>query len=169
MRTRSAEKLRAMYADGRANRTARRFAHLWSAVISLGLLPKRWVVLEVPGRRTGRVTRFPLGMADWQGEWYLVSMLGDECNWVRNVRAADGQVVLRRGRSLPCRLDEVPASDRGPIIKHFLQKAPGARPHIPVDPAAPRAAFDGVAPRYPVFRVVPCELTTHDTPRGGVK
>ena len=47
-----------------------------AVVLGAGLLPRRWVTLEVVGRRTGRVTRFPLGMADWHGDWYLVSMLG---------------------------------------------------------------------------------------------
>src|SRR4051812_3542971 len=100
----SDDDLREMYAGGRGNPTARRFARLWAFVHSLGLFPRRWVTLEVVGRRTGRVTRFPLGMADWKGNWYLVSMLGDDCNWVRNVRAADGLVTIRHGRSRVCHL-----------------------------------------------------------------
>ena len=80
------DQLRAMYAGGRGNATARCFANLWAAVLSLGLAPRRWVTLEVPGRRSGRVARFPLGMADLDGQWYLVPMLGEQCNWVRNVR-----------------------------------------------------------------------------------
>ena len=74
----SDEDLRAMYAGGRGNTTARRFAHFWAAVQGAGLLPRRWVTLEVAGRRTGRVTRFPVGMADWDGNWYVVSMLGND-------------------------------------------------------------------------------------------
>ena len=147
------EGLRAMYAGGRADKTARRFARLWAAVFARGLMPKRWVTLEVTGRHSGRPTRFPLGMADWQGEWYLVPMLGGECNWVRNVRAAGGQATLLRRRPVPCRLAEVPVSERAPIIKRYLEKVPGGRPHIPVDRRAPLAEFAAVASRYPVFRV----------------
>jgi len=76
-----AERLRAMYAGGQANAAARRFARLWARVFGLGMAPKRWVTLEVTGRRSGRTVRFPLGMADWQGHWYLVPMLGGQCNW----------------------------------------------------------------------------------------
>lgn len=76
--------LRAMYAGGRANRAARRFARWWIRVINLGILPRRWVVLEVPGRQTGTVTRFPLGMAD--NQWYLLSMLGENCKGRRTQR-----------------------------------------------------------------------------------
>ena len=63
----SDERLRAMYAGGRADERARRFARLWAAVFGLGLMPRRWVTLEVAGRRSGQVTRsrsgWPTGTA----------------------------------------------------------------------------------------------------------
>jgi len=148
-------RLRAMYPGGRAGTAARRLSRLWAAVFGLGLAPRRWVTLEVTGRRTGRVTRFPLGMADWNGEWYLVPMLGEQSNWVRNVRAVGGHAILRHGRPRACRLIEVPDSERGPIIRRYLERVPGARPHIPVARDAAPAAFGVIAPRYPVFRIVP--------------
>lgn len=148
-------RLRAMYPGGRAGTTARRLSRLWAAVFGLGLAPRRWVALEVTGRRSGRVTRFPLGMADWNGEWYLVPMLGERSNWVQNVRAANGHVIVRHGRPRPSRLIEVPVSERGPIIRRYLERVPGGRPHIPVGRDAAPAAFDAIAPRYPVFRVAP--------------
>ena len=151
----SDDDLRSMYAGGRGDSTARRFAHFWSAIQGMGLMPRRWVTLEVRGRKSGRVTRFPLGMADWQGQWFLVSMLGDRCNWVQNVRAADGRVVLRHGRRRICQLVEVPASERPPIIKRYLKMVPGGRPHIPVDRDAPIADFVAISDQYPVFRVDP--------------
>lgn len=149
----SDDDLRAMYAGGRGDATARRFARFWAAVQGAGLMPRRWVTLEVRGRTSGRTTAFPLGMADVDGEWYLVSMLGDRCNWVRNVRAADGEAVLRRGRRRRCRLVEVPVEERAPIIRRYVQKVPGGRPHIPVDRGAPLPAFEAMAASYPVFRV----------------
>lgn len=148
-----ANRLRAMYPAGRANATARRYAAVWSVLFSLGLAPRRWVTLEVPGRRSGRTVRFPLGMADWRGRWYLVPMLGEECNWVRNVRAADGRVVLRHRKALACCLVELPVEQRAPILRRYLQKVPGARPHIPLSPTAPLADFEALSPRYPVFLV----------------
>jgi hypothetical protein len=94
-------------------------------------------------------------MADLDGTWYLVPMLGERCNWVQNVRAAGGRATLRHGRAVACRLIEMPVSERAPIIKRYLQQVPGARPHIPVDRHAPLAEFEAIAPRYPAFRVVP--------------
>jgi polyisoprenoid-binding protein YceI len=149
------DSLRAMYRGGRAGPTARWLAHLWARVFGLGLFPGRWVTLEVPGRRTGRITRFPLGAADWHGERYLVSFLGERCNWVQNVRAAGGRATLRHRHAVPCQLAEVPVSERAPIIKRYLAQVPGGRPHIPVDRHAPVADFAAIAPRYPVFQVIP--------------
>ena len=153
----SDRRLRAMYAGGRAGPGARWYARLWAAAFGLGLSPRRWVTLEVAGRRTGRVARFPLGMADWDGRWYLVSMLGEDCNWVRNVRAASGRAVLRRRRAVACQLAEVPAAERPEIIRRYLQKVPGGRPHIPVSKDAPLPEFAAISPRYPVFRVIPLD------------
>jgi F420H(2)-dependent quinone reductase len=150
-----AAQLRAMYPGGRGTPAARRMARCWAVVFAAGLQPRRWVTLEVAGRRSGRPTRFPLGMADWDGHWYLVSMLGERCNWVRNVRAANGQATLWRRRAMPCRLDEVPVAGRAPILRRYLAVVPGARPHIPVGRNAPVAEFAAVAGRYPVFQVTP--------------
>jgi hypothetical protein len=149
----SDDDLRAMYVGGRGNATARRFARFWAAVQGLGLLPRRWVTLEVPGRTSGRTTSFPLGMADLDGKWYLVSMLGEHCHWVLNARAAGGRVVLRRGRRRAVQLVEVPVEQRAPVIKRYLEKVPGGRPHIPVDRHAPVADFESIAADHPVFRV----------------
>jgi deazaflavin-dependent oxidoreductase (nitroreductase family) len=113
------------------------------------------VSLEVTGRKSGRVVRFPLGMADLAGQWYLVSMLGEHCNWVWNVRAAGGRAVIRRGRAVRCHLVEVPPAERPEILRRYLAKVPGGRPHIPVSRHSPLADFAVIAPGYPVFRVVP--------------
>ena len=83
-----------MYQGGRADARARRLSRLWATVFGLGLGPRRWVSLEVTGRKSGRIVRFPAGMADLAGQWYLVSMLGERCNWVLNVRASGGRAVI---------------------------------------------------------------------------
>src|ERR1035437_2828211 len=152
VRKRESDRLRAMYGGGAGNATARRYAWFWNMVFCLGLLPRRWVTLEVRGRRTGRVARFPLGMADGGGQWYVVSMLG-ECNWVRNVRVAGGRATLRRRGARAVRLVEVPVEERAPVIRRYVERVPGSRPHIPVDRHELVGAFETIASNYPVFRV----------------
>jgi hypothetical protein len=80
-------------------------------------------------------------------------MRGNDCNWVSNVRAANGQVSLVRRRRVYCLLREVPVEQRAPIIKRYLNQVPGARPHIPVDRHADVTQFEIIAPDYPVFLI----------------
>ena len=89
------------------------------------------------GRHTGRLRSFPVVVADYQGERYLVAMLGSGTNWTRNVQAAGGRVLLGHGRPEAVRLEAVDPSARVPILKRSLQAAPGARPHIPSIGARP--------------------------------
>jgi len=126
-----------------------------SAVVhALGVAPNYLVTLEVVGRRSGRAVSFPLVMAVVDGERYLVSMLGSDVAWVRNLRATDGRALLRHGRTERVRLEEIPVEKRGPVVKAFLQRAPGARPHILVDKDAPLEEFEAIAPQIPEVRVL---------------
>ncbi len=71
---------------------------MFSWVVSLGLTPSDTVTVEVKGRRSGRVRSNVLTWVEYEGERYLVSPRG-ESEWVRNVRAAAGEAVIRhRGR-----------------------------------------------------------------------
>jgi deazaflavin-dependent oxidoreductase (nitroreductase family) len=126
-----------------------------AAVHALGIAPNYLVTLEVRGRRSGRTTSLPLVMAVVDGERYLVSMLGADVDWVRNVKAADGHVTLRHGRREQVRLEEVPVERRAPLLKAYVKRAPGARPHVPVNKDAPLSEFEKVAAQFPVFRIVP--------------
>jgi hypothetical protein len=94
-------------------------------------------------------------MAVVDSDRYLVSMLGEEVDWVRNVRAAGGNATLPHGAREEVRLEEVAADRRVPVLKAYLKRAPGARSHLPVPKDAPLSEFEQVSSRYPVFRVVP--------------
>jgi hypothetical protein len=105
------------------------------------------------------MTHIPLATVRYRGNWYLVSMLGERSNWVRNVRAAGGHAALTHGRRRPVQLVEVPIGERAPIIRRYLTFALGARPHIAISWRAPLAAFEGIADNYPVFQIT---AATHD-------
>ena len=111
------------------------------------------MTLEVTGRKSGRTISLPVVVAIVDGQRYLVSMLGDNVSWVQNVRAAGGKAVLRSGGREEIQLEEVPADQRAPILRAYLQRAPGARPHVPVNKDATLADFQRVAAAFPVFRV----------------
>lgn len=149
-----AQRMRALYPGGRPTPEAQAIHRRFAAGPLPRVLPIA-SVLEVPGRRSGQRTRVPLVIIRWHGSWYLVSMFGDQSNWVKNVRASGGDAVLIHGRRRPVRLVEVPVASRSHIIKRYLFFALGARPHMPVCWRDPIGEFDAVAANYPVFRVDP--------------
>src|ERR687894_2290346 len=142
------------YAGGRPNLMARLLDRVTAALSARGGGPEYLVALEVAGRRSGRIVSLPLVVATVGGGRYLVSMLGEEVNWVRNVWAAGGEGTLRHGRREEVRLEEVAPDRRAPILGAYLKRASAARAHLPIDKDAPLAEFEQVSPRYPVFRVV---------------
>jgi hypothetical protein len=142
-----------LYQGGHPNPLARLLNRGWAILHALGIFPNYLVTLELLGRQSGKIISFPLAMTVMNGERYLVSMLGEGTNWVRNVRAAGGRAKLRYGKSEEVLLQEVEVSQRAPVLKAFLRHAPGARPHIPVGKDAPVSEFEKIASKYPVFRI----------------
>ena len=144
-----------LYRGQRPNWIARIMNRATAAIASTGVAANYLETLEVIGRKSGRTFSLPVVIAVVDGERYLVSMLGDNVQWVQNVRAAGGRAVLRSGGREKVQLEEVPAEQRAPILRAYLQRAPGARPHVPVNKDAALAEFQQVAAAFPVFRVTP--------------
>ena len=142
-----------LYRHGHASRVARFLNAAQARLAAAGVGPRWLVMVEVTGRRSGKTISFPAVIADYDGGRYLVSMLGQDTSWVRNVRASGGRAVLRHGDRQAVMLHEVDIDQRAPILRCYLQRAPGARAHIPVDYRAPVEAFEPIAARYPVFRI----------------
>jgi hypothetical protein len=118
-----------------------------------GLLPSSAGALEVRGRKTGRIISFPVVIADYQSERYLVAMLGQQTNWVRNLRADQRAVLLQRKTRETVSLIEDLTDSRPAILRRYLELAPGARPFFPIDRNAPLSDFEPIANDYPVFRI----------------
>ena len=144
--------MRARYSGGRPNEEAKAIHRRYVAGPLPRLVPIA-AVLDVAGRVSGATIHVPLVIVPYRAHWYLVSMLGDQANWVRNVQAASGCAVLLHGRRRPVRLVEVPVRQRAPIVRRYLLFAMGARPHMSVSWRSPLREVAAVAADYPVFRV----------------
>ncbi|MBI5283934.1 MAG: nitroreductase family deazaflavin-dependent oxidoreductase [Chloroflexi bacterium] len=136
----------------RLGRWANRFAAWWSG---LGLPPRIQAVLEVRGRASGRVRSIPVVIATVEGERYLVSMLGTQSEWVKNVEAARGAAIIRQGRRRPVHLAPVLPADRAPVLREYVRIATSGRTHFPLPPGAPLSEFEAIAGRYPAYRIDP--------------
>ena len=145
--------LRRAYGSRRPSAFVRFLNRTSTMIFGVGIGPRRAAVLEVVGRSSGCLFSLPVVITDWNGERYLVAMLGERANWVRNVRAAQGRAVLRRGKREAVLLEDVTVEMRPAILRRYLAVAPGARPHIAVDRHAPLEDFAAIAAQIPVFRI----------------
>jgi hypothetical protein len=132
---------------------------------SLGLLPDIVATLLVKDRNSGRLVGHVLAPVVYEGQRYLVSMLGDGSNWVLDQRAAGGAGFLKRGRTEAITLVEVPSEKRAPILKAWCQIATSGRRHLPVAYDAPLSEFEAIASEYPVFRIDPASKGEPSAPR----
>ena len=135
-------------------------------LVSLGLTPSRWpgsacgtVILEVKGRRSGGLRSLLVTWVEHDGERYLVTMPGQEPQWVKNMRAAAGEVALRHGnRRSQVRLQELPANERAPVLQAWYRVTGISGPprrHFKLGRSATIEEFERIAADHPVFRIVP--------------
>ena len=98
------------------------FNRLVSGFTRLGISVRGSRVLEHRGRTSGQLHHTPVNLLTHEGQQYLVAPRGDT-QWVRNVRSADGHLVLILGRKRQhCTASEIPVADSVPILRSYLEK-----------------------------------------------
>src|SRR6516225_8621596 len=109
--------MRLFYRNWRPTRLGRWVNRFWCWWSGLGLPPKFQAAVKVQGRTSGRRRTNPVVIATVEGNRYLVSMLGPESGWVKNVEAAHGDAVIRQGRRRHVQLVAVPPEQRAPLLR----------------------------------------------------
>ena len=136
-------------------------------LVGLGIGPAHMRILEVRGRRSGRVYTLPVDLLEHKGGRYLVAPRG-RTQWVRNVAASD-VIVLRRGsRRDRYALRVLSDTEKPPVLKAYLDsfKSEVGR-FFPVPAGSPEEAFVPLASRYPAFALAPLpEIGTAVAPVG---
>jgi deazaflavin-dependent oxidoreductase (nitroreductase family) len=114
-------------------------------------------LLRVRGRVSGRQYTNPVAPVRVDGTQYLLQAF-PHSDWVKNVRAAGEGVLVRGRKQWHVRLVEVPAGERGPIVREFPRQVPvGVSIFVKnglVEDGSPES-FERAAGNIPVFRVVP--------------
>lgn len=134
----------------------RRLGNLFMTAGVLLRLPRRTVLLETVGARSGMVRRTPVNVLEFEGRRWIVAPYG-EVGWVHNIRASP-LATLRRGlRGEPVLF--VPAEDEvaAPVLKAYVSVFAVTRPFFDAAPDAAPAAFAAEAVRHPTFHVVPAD------------
>jgi len=84
--------------------------------------------LTVRGRRSGRERTVPVAVLDHEGERYLVSYRGLS-DWALNLRATPEARLTTRGRAENITVQEVPETDRPPLLTAYRERY-GAMPTV---------------------------------------
>ncbi|HXC89405.1 MAG TPA: nitroreductase/quinone reductase family protein [Stellaceae bacterium] len=131
----------------------RLFGRVLVVLVRIGVVRGHFYVLEVRGRNTGRRISLPVDAIELGGRRYLVSARGNT-NWVRNARTAGEVVLARAGRRRRYAVRELPADERPPVLKAYLDRfAAEVQRFFPVPKGSPVEAFAELARRYPVFEL----------------
>jgi deazaflavin-dependent oxidoreductase (nitroreductase family) len=139
----------------RPSAAERLFNKAFGVLVGLGLgLPHNFL-LEVRGRKTGRLYATPVDVLVLDGRRYLVAPRGSTA-WVRNALAS-GTVALKKGRRREeFRVRALSADEKPAVLKAYLDRfALAVQRYFPVPAGVPETAFSSLVGRYPAFELVP--------------
>jgi hypothetical protein len=135
------------------------FGRTLGFLVRIGLIRGHFYVLEVRGRRSGRIISLPVDLLELDGRRYLVCARGNS-NWVRNARAAGKVVLVRALRRRHYAVRELPFEVRPLVLKAYLERfATEVQRFFPVPKGSAVEAFADPARHYPVFGLQP--LSSH--------
>ena len=111
-------------------------------------------LLEVRGRKTGKVYATPVNVLEHKGHRYLVAPRG-YTQWVRNAEASGAAVLVRGAKREETRLRAVAEEEKAELLKAYLDRfKPTVQSYFPIAAGSPVEAFMSLTTRYPVFELL---------------
>jgi deazaflavin-dependent oxidoreductase (nitroreductase family) len=132
----------------------RLFNRAFGFLVSRGLGFTYNYLLQVRGRKSGKIYSTPINLLDLNGKRYLVAPRG-RTQWVRNAEAA-GEVTLKKGSHVQiCRLRPLSGPEQLDVLKAYLDRFKrDVQRYFPVPAGSPADAFALLANGYPAFELV---------------
>jgi deazaflavin-dependent oxidoreductase (nitroreductase family) len=131
------------------------FNRIFGFVVGLGLGFSYNYLLQVRGRKSGKIYSTPIDLLEIGGKRFLVAPRG-RTQWVRNAESA-GEVTLKKGSQRQrFRLRALPDRERPEILKAYLdQFQREVQRYFPVPAGSPVEAFRELVQSYPAFELIP--------------
>jgi len=131
------------------------FNRIFGFAVGLGLGFSHNYLLEVRGRKTGKLHSTPVDLLELNGKSYLVAPRG-RTQWVRNAEAA-GEVTLKKGSTRrKFRLAPISDADKPPILKAYLDTFKReVQTYFPIPAGSPPESFAAISGSYPAFELLP--------------
>jgi deazaflavin-dependent oxidoreductase (nitroreductase family) len=131
----------------------RGFNRLFGFLVGLGFGLEHNYLLQVRGRKSGRLYSTPIDLLESGGKRFLVAPRG-RTQWVRNAEAA-GEIMLKKGRSRQIyRLRPVADTEKSALLKAYLDSfKTTVQRYFPVPAGSAAECFASIAANYPVFEL----------------
>jgi deazaflavin-dependent oxidoreductase (nitroreductase family) len=131
------------------------FNRAFGFMVGLGLSPSYNYLLEVKGRRSGKIYSTPVNLHELNGKQFLVAPRG-RTQWVRNAEVS-GEVILRkRGQRRRFRIRPLQDSEKPEVLKSYLASYRSAvQRFFPIPSQAALEEFARIASGYPAFELIP--------------
>ncbi len=132
----------------------RLFNRCFGFLVGLGLGMKHNYLLQVRGRKSGKLYSTPIDLLELGGKRFLVAPRG-RTQWVRNAEAA-GEIALKKGSFRQSfRLRAVPEAEKPKLLKAYLDRfKTTVQRYFPVAAGSEAGAFAAIAADYPVFELI---------------
>ena len=130
------------------------FNRTFGFLVGLGLGPSHIYLLQVRGRKSGKLFSTPVDLLELQGKRYLVAPRG-RTQWVRNAEAA-GEITLKKGSTRQrFHLRPIADAEKPQILKAYLDSFKReVQRYFTVASGSPPEAFATVAGMYPAFELL---------------
>jgi deazaflavin-dependent oxidoreductase (nitroreductase family) len=130
------------------------FNRLFGFLVGLGLGFSHNYLLQVRGRKSGKLYSTPINLLELNGKSYLVAPRG-RTQWVRNAEAA-GEVTLKKGSSRrKFRLNRIPDAEKPQILMAYLDTFKrDVQRYFTIPAGSPQESFAVISGSYPVFELL---------------
>jgi deazaflavin-dependent oxidoreductase (nitroreductase family) len=130
------------------------FNRIFGFLVGLGLGFSYNYLLQVRGRKSGKIYSTPIDLLELGGKRFLVAPRG-YTQWVRNAEAA-GEVTLKKGsKREKFGLRALSDQEKPAILKAYLdQFRREVQRYFPVAAGSPMEAFGELVQSYPAFELV---------------
>ncbi|MFZ0731796.1 MAG: nitroreductase/quinone reductase family protein [Candidatus Sulfotelmatobacter sp.] len=130
------------------------FNRTFGFLVGLGIGPSYIYILEVRGRKSGKLYSTPVDLLELDGKRYLVAPRG-RTQWVRNAEAS-GEITLKRGsKRQTFALRALNDVEKLPVLKAYLDNFKTAvQRYFTIPAGSPPETFAEVSKSYPAFELL---------------
>ena len=130
------------------------FNRIFGWVVGMGWGFSHNYLLQVRGRKSGKIFSTPVDLLVIDGKQFLVAPRG-QTQWVRNAEAA-GEILLKKGKLRQTfRLRALSDQEKPEILKAYLDAFKReVQTYFPVPAGSPVEAFRSLVESYPAFELI---------------